>query len=352
MDIRDITEMYERVFIPRNGAGFTRIFANDNRVDASQLFVYVHGWRMDSDAYRSFSQSMMKRLYWSGFQGRFATVRWMTYSSDDFVLPLKEFFTFNNSEFIAYKTGDALASYFHTLRVENPSWKIAVAAHSMGNVAMMEALKITRAAGRTGDSADINNYVLMQAAVPAHCYDPSYDTYDAYLEQEIIKPTPDLYRSYGALIRAALRGQLVNFFNPRDYALMTGYEMIPLPPANPPRLYRLATNFREHQLEKPDKNYYYQSGVVSYNATVASPVGASVVNRTVTDIHEKLAHVARPRSLPAGGSGGVGGEIERDLNLFENFGINSHRDEHSAEFNWNVQALKGFYDALIENAYQ
>jgi esterase/lipase superfamily enzyme len=107
--------------------------------------VFVHGWRMTHWDYESFSQTMFKRLYWQGYQGKFASLRWPTRSADtdtNLLLGLipEEKFTYNRSEHIAFKSGTGAALYFNHLRERFTNNTISLCAHSMGNITAMQAL--------------------------------------------------------------------------------------------------------------------------------------------------------------------------------------------------------------------
>src|SRR5205823_8739130 len=123
-------------------------------------------------------QTMFKRLYWQGYRGRFGAFRWPTRTPS---VP------YNNSEYIAFRSGSAASAYFNALRSRLPDYSINAAAHSMGNIVMMEALKLQWTAG----SNALNNYALMEAAVPAHCYDTNAPLNPGLVSTENIKPTPN-----------------------------------------------------------------------------------------------------------------------------------------------------------------
>jgi hypothetical protein len=176
-------------------------------LETKQIAVFVHGWRMPEWESENFAETMFKRMYWQGFQGRFAALRWPTRSAD--TDPWFNLATYNRSEHIAFESGTGTAAYLNNLRGRFTNYTISVCAHSMGNIVMMQALKELAAANQ----APVDNYVLMQAAVPAHCYDGSVTNFPDFLSTEQHVPTPDIYRNYGSGITNALRGDgvMVNF---------------------------------------------------------------------------------------------------------------------------------------------
>src|SRR5437867_7254014 len=86
--------------------------------ETQQLLVLVHGWNVTQFRYENGSETMLKRLYWQGYRGRFASLRWPTYSRDDFfILPaFNAVQTFNQSEYRAFRSGNGAADYFQDLR--------------------------------------------------------------------------------------------------------------------------------------------------------------------------------------------------------------------------------------------
>ena len=92
--------------------------------ETKQVAVFVHGWRMTEWGALNFAETMFKRLYWQGFQGRFAALRWPTRSSETEILPGLDLATFNRSEQIAFKSGTGTASYFNDLRRRFPEHTI------------------------------------------------------------------------------------------------------------------------------------------------------------------------------------------------------------------------------------
>jgi pimeloyl-ACP methyl ester carboxylesterase len=332
LELRDIKDLYERVDIrnvssaPPNSRLSTFNEANNVPVastEAQQVIVFVHGWRMPEFEYRSFSESMFKRLYWQGYQGRFASLRWPTHSEDTSGV-VGQFATYNPSEFRAFQSGRGASAYFTHLRQRFPEYTIGVCAHSMGNIVMAEALRTQRIAALQ----DIDTYVLMQAASPAHCYDTLLPNYARFVNKEATTPTPDSYRGYPGAIDTAVRNNIINFFNTNDFALATG--VIP-------------NTLKEVHWEANETDYKPDTGY-SWNGTVASTGGY-----TVTDPQELLAFVARPRSKAVGALPGVGGVIQTmgEVDLKGSFGFDTDRSEHSAQFNWNIQRLEGFYQELI-----
>jgi hypothetical protein len=297
-----------------------------------QCVIFVHGWRPSEASAANAGQTMYKRLWWQGFNGRFATFRWPTYTS---------VFSYNSSEWRAWKYGKSLAEYVSRyIKQQLPDYSITVAAHSMGNIVTGSALM----RGLT-----INKYILLEAALPAGCYDDSVNNYDRFLRAESISRTPDTaaemgYRLFLQPAKANV-GSFVSFFNVDDYALATGsVGFIPDWP--------IEVNWEKNEVSfKPDTLgggiYHYQGTGISY-----FDLPADGMTRQIVDAHESLSFVARPRSRAAGAephSASVFGSV---LNLQATCGFGADVNDHSGQFTRPIQQLKPFYARMMEEATQ
>ena len=309
--------------------------------ETKQCVVFVHGWNMEYSEYLGFSETMFKRLWWQGFKGRFCAFRWATYTG---------FTTYNTSEFRAWKYGESLRRYGEDVKTRLGGYTFNLVAHSMGNVVVGSALN----RGMT-----VDNYVLMQAAVPAGCYDTnaSINSYAPFTNTV----TPDWsgdrgYRGY----LTNVTGNVVNFFNTNDFALATGTlgGLTHLPYL--PFLWWIGVSWENNQaLLKPDfftvnftfvKYKYNPAAVMDQRGRLL--IGSyGYTNHYVTDPQEMMAFVARPRSQAVGAKKSVSGKIGGEVDLTGLFNFQGNRNEHSAEFNRSIQQLgepNGFYKTLYD----
>lgn len=335
LDLHDITDLYERALVTnvitsfpqmRSSSavsGFTSLKELSPQPDETkQMVVFVHGWNDDDWQCANYAQTIFKRLYWQGYHGRLAALRWPT---------LVGVFTYNRSEFIALRSAQGASDYFTWLHSRLPDYSINVLAHSMGNVIMMETLRLQLAAG----SHAIDNYVLTQGSEAAHCYDPNLPDYPDF-NPLFTGYTPDTYRGYPGAISNAVNGSLVNFFNTNDFALATG-------------LVAGLASWEDNEIHyKPNSqfDYYYYANT---NTAIYQPSGSPAI--VVTDPRELMAFVARPRSKAVGAQGGalgqVRGNIKAEVDLRGSFGFNDSIAEHSAQFNWSIQQVNGYYEELL-----
>ncbi|NJM54858.1 MAG: hypothetical protein HC841_02030 [Verrucomicrobiae bacterium] len=312
---------------------------------------FVHGWHMSPDGSRNYAETMFKRLWHRGFRGRFLYFRWDTGFSSTFNnVPLvgeavsAYLANFNGSERIAWNSGRQLREAMNEIP---SSYSRNLAAHSMGNIVAGAALLA---------GLNVDNYVLMQGAVPASCYDPSEERRQAPYPRDYAgisidlfdKPTPDddpvpetralAYR--GRLSSAQIeQANLVNFFLPGDAATVRAWE------------------FNNDQF-KPAGQYAYSRG---------APVGDGGIQRglwwnngmarfdtfrSLTDPYEAMPLACKSWSKTVGGDRETDGTIDssEDLESIQYSlpgDVLGFRDDHSAQFKRNIQVLKPFYDELL-----
>jgi hypothetical protein len=293
--------------------------------------VWVHGWRLTQYERRNWAEMMFKRLWHAGYKGRLRAFTWPTLSSDD---PLFESgpdgrLSYDRSEYRAWKSGRALEDYLQTLRARHPSGRLVVTSHSMGNVVTAEALL-------RGGPADLQ--IMMQAALPAGCYDDRTSLDQVILLSEETKnPTPDLAADLG--YRGHLAGlavPTVSFYNESDFALQTGTTA------------GFSTNWIVNQRTKPDDPV--GKGTYEYRAGVPGLYSGKKLLRQVVDIHESQAFIARSRSRAVGAEALTRFPLAAALpnvDLQANFGFTRDSDEHSAQFNRPIQRqLVPFFSLL------
>src|SRR5580704_2818072 len=129
---------------------------------------------------------------------------------------------------------------------------------------------------------------------------------------------------------------MTDYVNTNDYALATGtVTIIPYAPT--------AVSWEANQEKyKPDNPQNYN--VVGTNCYYGPAEDIDLITNTF----QIMAFCARPRSKAVGAQLGVNGVIEGGyVDLHTNYGFNLGSDQHSAEFNWPIQQVGGFYHQLL-----
>jgi hypothetical protein len=298
--------------------------------ESKQIVVFVHGINnTDFDAQDS-TETIFKRLYWSGYHGRVAEFKWPCafLPFDNTLSP----FNFDLGEFYAWKSAAAFKSYLSYLTNRFGGYQLDILAHSQGNIVASEAIK---------QGAPFDNYILSQGAVPAHCYDTGVPFQQKFLTAETNSPTP-LYTTNGGYhgYFASLTGNLINFYNTNDYALAQG------------TWFGLQANWEADQVsQKPDSFSYRFGQNYSYDPSsgASKAVNFNFTYYTVTDPQEIMSMVARSRTRAIGAEDHASGVINTSasVDLRVTFGFGNTRDEHSAQFTRPIQSVLGYYQTIL-----
>lgn len=258
VQLNDVKDLYDRYSIAAPGANIgadgtwssnvmptaanfptTPTAALGSQADAfaekDDYFLFVHGWRMRHDERLQFAETALKRMYWSGYRGRFGMYEWPTQYTAD---PPSDPGNYDRSEMVAWHSGKGLKNTATRIRDAMPAnARLSIFAHSMGAVVTSEALKMLPS------SSGVNNTIFTQGAASAHYYDngvpasiyASNSEGESKIESTVIldrSPGGDVSFFYNGLQPSdgiggvtrfgglASRTRLVNFYNSDDYALM------------------------------------------------------------------------------------------------------------------------------------
>ena len=287
----------------------------------TNLIVLVHGinvrpWDCVNDA-----ETVYKRLYWAGFQGKFAEVEWPCNLLTPIPDPLSPA-VFNDSELQGYKASTALTTCLNGLKTRFPNYRLNILAHSQGNTVVSEAIK---------NGAPFDTYILTQGALPDSAYDVNAPVDTDLTSQEngeYITPEwqPMGYR--GVYTNSNFAGRVVNFYNPNDPVL----------------------DYWVTDQKKLKPTYYFSTGHYYYDGMNSYFYPALADPYLVTDPEESRADVSRSRTLPIGQSGPASahGVIKSAVDLHANFGFyNAFPDDHSAQWTWPIQTTLPYYQQIL-----
>lgn len=327
-----------------------------------KALMFVHGWNMSPSGAESFAETMFKRLWWRGFKGRFAAVRWATYHSAHFdgsneaEQAIDAYLArYNDSEQIAWRTGPALKQYFNQSLPGGYTKNLV--AHSMGNIVAGSALR---------DGLAPDNYALLNAAVPAACYDDSEAMKETSTETHQIPylPDPTMWdeltpdddpdpETRKLAYRGKLKdvsGNLVSFYLPNDIATSFAWECnndLAKPPYNEALCPLVSGMYYRYERSRQSGKKLF----ASYPLPVL-PTGQTVqVEQPIRNTFEAMAYACRTWGKAAGAKGETAGSIDlsKSVNLSESRfgGDEGFEKQHSAQFERNIQKLTVFYDELL-----
>jgi pimeloyl-ACP methyl ester carboxylesterase len=289
--------------------GFNPDYSTVSWQPTQQYIVFVHGWNTDYNGATTTGETIFKRLWQRGYKGRFVRFYWPTYTG---------FTTFNDSEYRAWKCGASLQQYMASL----PSgYGKDLISHSMGGIVGGSALQ---------KGMSVDNYVLLNAAVPAECF----DTNSALNQWNYTTPDGDTDPGTKALgyigQLSTVSGNLVNFYLTQDSATTYWWPL-------------------NQQHAKPQR---FNSGASGYFYTPGNPAGQKLgitymttVGRFVTTAHEAMAYVDQSETKATGGESRTAGAISGSSDM-DNYGFGT---DHSAEFNLPIQQVEPCYYDILKN---
>lgn len=346
LELLDVREMFEQVQIVESQEGEYSWQTKQHgtfespRDEEGKQIVFVHGWNMEEGGTASYAEISFKRLWWQNYKGRFSSVYWPTGTSLLSYMP---------SEFKAWKCGSALKDYVNSLKDKGRS--VNVMAHSMGNIVVGSALK---------EGAEIGVYALLNAAIPAECYDDrevlrqnpyeknlgtygmkfanlvtntQWSSFDAWAKPSV---GDDSNKEISALgYRGFLKDvscTMVNFYLPEDSATEDAWEF-------------------NNSTQKPWDGVGWTSSYSYTPGHIPTCRNEFFIKRNVTDGHEVMAYVDSSKTKVAGtecrmklGNGPIEsinmGDEDPD-SVLPNF-----EDSHSAQFVWRLQKTWQFWKML------
>jgi hypothetical protein len=344
IDLHDIKDFFEQDVIQENMSGAKSNWTSSvesvqpaissDSGDDTNLIVLVHGFNVGDWDWLNDSDTVFKRLYWAGYQGKFASVHWPAIFATLSVAGLETVLAentsiFNDSEINAYKAGSALTTCLNGLKTRFPNYRLNILAHSQGNAVMSEAIE---------QGAPFDNYIMTQAAMPASSYDVAAPTDSSLTTAESIYATPEQqpmgYRGVYTNM-SQLPGNIVSFYNTNDSVLNAWVA--------------------DQALGKPDgyANYllFSLAPYYSYDGTDGWYNGL-FSSYLVTDPQESRAMISRSLTQPIGRIGPSDGEtqqgvIESTINLATQFGFTTGISEHSAEWTRPIQTSFLYYKQIL-----
>jgi hypothetical protein len=298
--------------------------------ETNEYLLFVHGYALSGGEKNRWAETVFKRLWWQGYKGRVGCFQW----------PCQGVTEFNDSELMAWDSGDELLGLLATNLFSRFNGQIRVIAHSQGNVVIGESL-------RTVSGAPIlHSYIAMQGALSAHCYDnslpdywPNYQTPNIYGYYATgttgTPPTPPYFTGNGSAVQ-----NMVNYFNPNDWAL---------------NLWQDNNEWKPLDLT----GYWYDDdhgGLGTYHPPEDrfSALYHFITLTIPDDRFSIFAYCAESRSLPLGQASGVQGAFTGAQNTGERnltgFGFDNTHYSHSLQFRCNIAEMWNFWSAVIGNA--
>jgi hypothetical protein len=325
-------------------AGFGLPMNDDER----DFVLYVHGYNMESWEKQRWIETTYKRLYWLGYKGRVGGFSWPCANG-----AVDQVF-FDTSENRAWQSGAPLMQYLAWLKARG--YRVHVLAHSQGNIAMGEALRLWRGDGNS--SPLVSTYIASQAAIPSACYNsnapwmPNWDMEDELIPRYPLSPDiyarywrsgddeyvpvqwPDTNVSYlSSTFMSSAASRWVNVYNRSDYAL-TGNSFSHL-------------GWEICQRQKP--NDFLTDSVWTYSYTESEGFGEGFFTRLkFPDDRYKIFSFAAGTWSLALGTIPTGGVFSNFTNL-QSMGYGDEHIWHSAQFrSYNAARYQYWNEVMIK----
>ena len=343
IDLRllNVRQMYERGKISEDASGIPDPWDNDNPTALNWVWdpwnwqpdidpnaeaktiVFTHGWRMPYEEYIQWADTTFKRLWQLGYKGRFYAFRWPTFHGGNDGISFADYtntpggFTYNPSEYRAWLSGPAMASFVNSLPNANSRYLIA---HSMGNVTAGSALR---------SGMNVTRYAMCNSAMAAMAYDGTLSPDDPDFVTPDTDSAPYIRQTFGLADKFNPSGTvIVNFSLPNDSAL--GH---------------WSTNNKFFKPQVFGNGTYY-----SYAPNATGPkikyLDWSPYPRTVTSVPEAMGYVTQSRTRAAGARQDTGGSVGSFVNL--GAGGFEFETEHSAQWAASIQKTYPFWRRVAE----
>lgn len=298
--------------------------------EANQVIIHVHGWRMTHAEAETWAQTNFKRLWHVGYKGRMAAFFWPTYNAETSPIAGGRM-TYNESEYRAWLSGPALATFVNSLPNTHARY---LTAHSMGNVVVGSAFR--------AKMAFVIRYAMFNSAMAAMAYDGMQVQFpDRVSPDTHADPITNFYGLSNKLNPITYypdgpETAIINFYLANDFALRS-WDV-------------------NHMLNKPNNSvanfgtplysYVPSASTLSGNETrlyrYMSLSSSSVYN--VKDLNEALAFVTKSRSHAAGRVPNIAGSVSSNVSLA---GYGENDSEHSAEWVWSIQDMYPCFQELM-----
>lgn len=300
---------------------------NPDPAETKTYIIYVHGWRWSPEKAINRTETVFKRLWHVGYKGRLAALRWPTFyggpdDDDSSIWPTPPgLFTYNNSEYRAWKSGDSLKQYVNNLPGD---YARSVVAHSMGNFVTSEALR---------NGMAVLNYAMLNSAVSASCYDETVSLRQP--EWYYITPNTDSdpgTRSLAYVGRfGTLNANVINFYLPNDSATLNGWNL-------------WNSRWKPEWYQPENVGYEYHSNWEPGDRLRIK--FALSVPRNLIDPHESMAYACQSLTYTVGAEHRTAGSIDDRVNMDALFQFGN---EHGAQWDRRIQqdGVRDFYRRLL-----
>jgi len=187
----------------------------------SKALVWLHGFNVTLDEAREVFNELYRRLFWVGFRGQFIGLTWDGDSTRFLGYPVQ----FDSPVAKAFLTSPALMRFLRALEQHYGADNVDIAAHSLGNLVMFDALRLQEI---TGSGPVVRNAISFEAAVWSEAFDSQDDVEYQAPSDEIFYDEEQLqqhswafwFNQRGQNLTRALSGSLFHSYVDSDKILL------------------------------------------------------------------------------------------------------------------------------------
>jgi hypothetical protein len=132
---------------------------------ADKYLVMLHGFKVNGQAARGWHSEIFKRMFWSGSRAKFVGVSWFGFEN----IP-----DYHSNVVNAFKTAEIFGQKLYPAVGRSP---VTIMAHSLGNIVVSSYLTDYYPLEPAESRLNINNYLLLNAAVAIEAYLGDYKGY-------------------------------------------------------------------------------------------------------------------------------------------------------------------------------
>jgi len=178
-----------------------------------KIFLFIHGYNVSKDGVESYWPEIYKRFYWTGFRNNLIVLAW---EGDEFSMPVIPTPYFGSNMENALQTSWPVSDYIRNLKIQYPKQEIDASAHSLGNLVLMDALRILHV---QYNKKYINNVLHTEPAVWKETLDPRSGFVDNGFAYSVIDQQKISWRHWLLNYSQSVSGNTYNSYNSDDYVL-------------------------------------------------------------------------------------------------------------------------------------
>ena len=142
----------------------------ESRDNSKDNFVFLHGFNVDEEEAYDWNRKVFRRMYWSGFRDNYIGITW----AGDYGFPVE--FWFDTNVYRALQTSHSICEFLKDLKnTSQPRRTTSIAAHSLGNLVMWDALRLSKIDYPAVEGNLVKNVVSIEGAVWEEVFLPQED---------------------------------------------------------------------------------------------------------------------------------------------------------------------------------